>query len=144
MADLPTIQAIRDQLSANLVISARVSQMQGSFINVGEEFTVTFQVSNDLLYVDAKFTDVWLFVSGTSFAVPKDGSQVSIDLGEIPARSAKSAEVKFKALQKMPGILGPNFPTPFADARVRAQFDIQQLFTNIWQEKVFFTQIYAG
>lgn len=143
MGTLPMVQQIRAELAANLEVRASITMRTGDFVNVGEEFRVTFQVSNHLTYLDAAFKDVWLFVEATPFATPRDGAQVNVRLGDIPSRGSRSADVRFKALARFQPMVSLDLPEPYTKARVRAQFDIQSLFHNLWQERTFVTQIEA-
>jgi hypothetical protein len=141
MAALPTVGAIRGELAQNIDIRVVGSSVD---IDVGEEFSVQIGVRNNLSYLDAPFRGVRLWVEPvpgfTEFADGGTGP-VSFDLGDVQAGETASTTVQLRALGALPSSWWFNPEEPVVRAKVRANFDITDLFNNIWQNEYLNVQI---
>jgi len=141
MAALPTIEAIRAELAQNLDIRVVGSS---SDIDVGEQFSVQIGVRNNLNYLSAPFRNVRLWVEPVAgFAEFADGgtAAVGFDLGDVQAGATASTTVQLRALAALPSPWWLNPEEPIVRAKVRTNFDITDLFSNIWQKEHLNVQI---
>jgi hypothetical protein len=141
MAALPTVDAIRAELAQNIDIRIVGSS---SDIDVGDEFSVKVGVRNNLNYLNAPFRNVRLWVEPVAaFTEFADGgtAPVGFDLGDVQAGETASTTVQLRALGAMPSAWWVNPEEPVVHAKVRADFDIADLFTNLWQKHYLNVQI---
>jgi hypothetical protein len=101
------LEDLNTELRAYLSLQWVLAEKHGQDINVGEDFTMTFVITNvapkSLPWV--RFTDVWLRVDATPFARPRDSADgiFVVDLPEtnLDPGDQTAADVIFRATTDM-------------------------------------------
>lgn len=143
-----SLNSLRDEARNRLKARAVIVDTQGRDIDIGEKFTVRFDISNEFSGGEgehpghAHFNNVQLRVDGTSYAEVVGGNQTIDVTNHLGYGHTKSVTVKFKALNKIPQFWF-DIPEPYAVVRVIADFDIARFFKVI-QDETFRTQIDDG
>lgn len=129
-------QAIRNTLR----LTNYLARQEGDAVNVGETFTVRFQLWNDAPAAlgphlpQIVFTNLRLTVRGTAFAMPlQDGKPVeeatfSFSDSQLPGEESTTVDVDFHAVKNMGGLEDLLAREEVAVATLEADLDLAQYF----------------
>jgi hypothetical protein len=147
---MSSLNDLRNEARSHLLLQAQITQKQGTDLDIGEEFSVRFTVTNSFSGSEgefpghAHFRGVILRLTGTPYARPVERNELEIPMTDhLGYQNSVSRTVRFKALAKFPLIFGIDIPEPYVNARVDADFDIVRFFHCV-QETSFLTQIDDG
>ena len=130
-------QGIRNQLR----LTNYLTRQEGKEINVGETFSIRFQLWNDATAATGPhlprviFTNLRLTVRATDFAAPlADGkpvqeTTVSFADSHLPGEESTWVDVDFKAVKNMGGLEDLLAQEDVAEVLLEADLDLSQYFT---------------
>ena len=144
-----SLNSLRDEARNNLAVGVTIVSTQGSDIDIGEQFTVRFTVTNHFVGGEgmhpghAHYLNVSLRVTGTVHASVEGGNRTIPIADHLGFGNSVSTDVTFNALSALPnGFL--SWPSErYANVRVEADFDVVRFFSVV-QERQFDTQIDDG
>lgn len=129
-----SIPGFFQELSRYLKVSATVTGVVGSTINVGEDFTLTLSGANVSPIPQVVFRDARIVVSSTKYARPLEGTTVNIALADTLLRpgEASTVDIKMKAVSEIAGFWADLFNAEeIAYVRIYATLDPEHFF-RVW------------
>ena len=129
-------QAIRNELR----LTNYLAHQDGDAVNVGETFTVRFQLWNDASaalgphLAQIVFTNLRLTVRGTEFATPlQNGEPVEVATfsfsdNHLPGEESTTVDVEFQAVKNMGGLEDLLAREEVAVVTLEADLDLAQYF----------------
>jgi len=129
------VRQLIDELRSYLRIETAISHQQGTYINVGEEFTLRVTISNTAP-IPVVFTDFTCGLLRSWYAVPiVNGNEVNyinptLPETELRSNSSMSFEVimKAKATWIVLPPIPPSDPEPIAGISIRAKWKVDDSF----------------
>ncbi|MEM1128046.1 MAG: hypothetical protein AAGI71_15475 [Bacteroidota bacterium] len=140
---LVTLAGLRRDAQSHLTVNAAVIQKEGAQIDVGESFTVRFQVRNTFEATAeagaAFFHDIVLHLEATDFAKIEGPSEHRLEQALGNGEEA-SVEATFTALKAFPVVVGVDLSEPYVKAQLEATFDLARFF-RVQSHVTFVAQI---